>query len=163
MNTPVSRRVFFKVSGASAAAGALVSSTPAEAAAAWPSQLVARLASLRENVPLPFTYPDAASPCVLLKFGRPVAAGVGPGRDIVAYSALCAHMGCPVAYDSTAQTLKCGCHYSQFDPEHGGQMVCGQATTGLPQVQLAVSVDGAIRATGISGLIYGRVNNLLKC
>lgn len=160
MNDPVSRRIFFKVSGASAASGALMGAAPVQAAAVWPDRAVAQLAGLRVNVPLPFSYPDATSPCVLLKFGRPVPAGVGPERDIVAYSALCTHMGCPLAYDSAAQTFKCGCHYSQFDPEHGGQMVCGQATTGLPQVQLAVSRDGAIHATGVSGLIYGRVNNI---
>jgi arsenite oxidase small subunit len=161
---PVSRRIFFEVSGATLAAGALAASSPAAAATvadAWPERPVAKLAALRVNTPLAFHYPDAASPCVLLKLGRAVPGGVGPEGDVVAYSALCAHMGCPLAYDSEARTFKCNCHYSQFDPERGGQMVCGQATSALPQVRLVVAGDGAVHATGMHGLVYGRVDNLL--
>jgi arsenite oxidase small subunit len=95
-----------------------------------------------------------------MKMGRRVQGGVGPDGDIVAFSTLCTHMGCPLQYDVQARAFKCGCHYSQFDPEMGGQMICGQATENLPQVTLAVSSDGAVTATGIEGLIYGRQANV---
>mgnify|MGYP002336272755 CR=1 FL=1 len=87
---------------------------------------------------------------------------MGPDKDIVAYSTLCTHMGCPVSYDAQARTFKCPCHYSMFDPEKSGQMVCGQATEDLPRVVLQHDEhSGAITAIGIEGLIYGRQANLL--
>jgi arsenite oxidase small subunit len=116
---------------------------------------------LKANTPLNFSFPDASSPCTLVKLGRAVPGGVGPDRDIVAYSTLCTHMGCPVAYDSSTRTFRCGCHYSVFDAEMGGQMVCGQATENLPQVTLEVDAQGGLVATSINGLIYGRQANVL--
>jgi arsenite oxidase small subunit len=125
-------------------------------------KVVAKAAQLEENVPLAFTFPDEASPCALVKTGRPVPGGVGPNRDIVAYSTLCTHMGCPVNYDGTTRTFRCGCHYSVFDAELAGQMVCGQATENLPQVSLRYDAkSGAVTAVAVDGLIYGRQSNVL--
>ncbi len=88
--------------------------------------------------------------------------GVGPDRDIVAYSTMCTHMGCPVAFDSGTNTFKCGCHYSMFDAEKSGQMICGQATENLPRIRLDYNAQtGAITATGIDGMLYGRQANVL--
>lgn len=171
MDSPaVSRRMFFKVSGATAAAGAsLGMPTTASAAQAeagrttlpYPHKSISKLGALKVNEPLAFNYPDASSPCAMLKMGHPVPGGAGPDGDLVAYSTLCTHMGCPVAYDAQARSFKCGCHFSQFDPEMAGQMICGQATENLPQVTLAVAPDGSISATGVQGLIYGRQANVL--
>ena len=49
---------------------------------------------------------------------------------------MCTHMGCPVAYDAEQRVFKCGCHFSMFDAEKGGQIVCGQATENLPRIVL---------------------------
>ena len=58
--------------------------------------------------------------------------------------------------------FKCGCHFSIFDAEKGGQMVCGQATENLPRVLLAFdSANGTVSAVGVDGLIYGRQANVL--
>jgi arsenite oxidase small subunit len=114
------------------------------------------------NQTVNFAYPDASSPCVAIRMGAPVAGGVGPNNDIVAFSSMCTHMGCPVAYDGGTKTFKCGCHFSIFDPENGGQMVCGQATEDLPRVMLDYDTKtGSITAVGIDGLIYGRQANVL--
>lgn len=160
--------MFFKTSGA-AAAGVVVG-VPAVAGAVqvdagrttlpYPRKPIAMASNLKVNELVGFSYPDDASPCGLMKMGRRVQGGVGPDGDIVAFSTLCTHMGCPLQYDAQARAFKCGCHYSQFDPEMGGQMICGQATENLPQVTLAVSSDGAVTATGIEGLIYGRQANV---
>jgi len=129
----------------------------------YPASTLARAAELKTGVPMSFNYPDASSPCVLLKTGNAVAGGVGPQRDIVAFSVLCTHRGCPVAYDATARTFKCPCHFSIFDPDKGGQQVCGQATVNLPQVVLDYDAAGdRITAVAMEGLIYGRVSNLLE-
>lgn len=169
MESAVSRRMFFKVSGATAAsatalgAPAAVEAAPVDAGRTtlpYPRKAVSKVASLKVNEASAFTYPDEHSPCMLLKMGRQVAGGVGPEGDIVAYSSLCTHMGCPVAYDAKARAFKCPCHYSQFDPEISGQMICGQATESLPQITLSVGSDGSIVATGVQGLIYGRQANV---
>jgi len=170
----VTRRVFLKLSGSSAAtaaaaAGAVGFTTPAQAAQveagrttlAYPRKPVAPVASLKVNAPVAFTFPDASSPCTLVKMGRAVPGGVGPDKDIVAYSTMCTHMGCPVTYDGSTRTFRCGCHFSVFDAEMSGQMVCGQATENLPQVTLEVDNKGAIVATAVNGLIYGRQANVL--
>jgi arsenite oxidase small subunit len=172
-SAPMSRRVFLKLSGSGAAGAAAAVgagfTAPAQAAQTeagrttlpYPRKQVATVASLKVNAPVAFTFPDASSPCTLVKMGRAVSGGVGPERDIVAYSTLCTHMGCPVSYDGSTRTFRCGCHYSVFDAELSGQMVCGQATESLPQVTLEVDAKGAIVATAINGLIYGRQANVL--
>lgn len=114
------------------------------------------------NQAISFAYPDASSPCVALRMGSPVQGGVGPNKDIVAFSSLCTHMGCPVAYEEGTKTFKCACHFSIFDPEHGGQMVCGQATEDLPRVLLNYdAATDTVSAIGVDGLIYGRQANIL--
>ncbi|WP_119291838.1 arsenate reductase (azurin) small subunit [Azohydromonas sediminis] len=172
----LSRRIFLKASGGSAAAavgaaGTLLAPGAAQAQAAgaatgttlnYPKTSVGKAGSMPVNQPVSFTYPDANSPCVALRMGAPVPGGVGPNGDIVAYSSLCTHMGCPVTYDGGTKTFKCGCHFSIFDPENGGQMVCGQATEDLPRVLLNYdAATDTVTAVGVDGLIYGRQANVL--
>lgn len=169
----ISRRQFLKLTGG-AAAGASVAvargATPTHVSQAdagrttlpYTPKVIAKTGQLRENVPLAFTYPDASSPCAAIKMGAPVPDGVGPEHDIVAYSTLCTHMGCPVAYDPAAREFKCPCHFSIFDAEKTGQMVSGQATEKLPTIVLEYNDgDGTVRAIAVEGLIYGRQANLL--
>lgn len=174
MSTPISRRDFLKISGSvTAGAGATVAGLGhagnAQAAAdtgratlPYPARAVALANKLPVNEAVAFNYPDASSPCAVIRMGHPVAGGVGPDRDIVAYSTLCTHMGCPVTYDSTQQTFKCPCHFSIFDADKKGQMVCGQATENLPRIVLNYDAKtGAVRAVAVDGLIYGRQANIL--
>ena len=94
--------------------------------------------------------------------GSPVLGGVGPNQDIVAYSTMCTHMGCPVAYDAAQSVFKCPCHFSTFDAEKSGQMVCGQATENLPRVVLRYNAQGRLGHRGVvDGLLYGRQSNIL--
>ncbi|MDR6392585.1 arsenate reductase (azurin) small subunit [Paraburkholderia phenoliruptrix] len=172
----LSRRTFLKVSGTSVAATAAVIVRPACAATAAPvavpqtshtllpyvPKTVASASQMTQGTPLVFSYPDAASPCVAVKLGVEAPGGVGPNRDIVAYSMMCTHMGCPVAFDSGTNTFKCGCHYSMFDAEKSGQMIAGQATENLPRIRLSYDEkSGRISATGIDGMLYGRQANVL--
>ncbi len=168
--TGVSRRTFFKITGATAVGSAAAISGSAHAAPTdtsrtvlpYPRRVVGGAAGMKVGAPLSFTYPDADSPCVAVKLGQAVPGGVGPERDIVAYSTLCTHMGCPVAFEPGTNTFKCGCHYSMFDAEKGGQMICGQATENLPRVRLEFdSSNGSVSAVGVDGLIYGRQANII--
>lgn len=172
----LSRRIFLKSSSSAAAvsvgaAGAALMATPAAAATTagttatnllYPRRSVGKAGGMPVNQAVNFSYPDASSPCVALRMGSAVPGGVGPNKDIVAFSQLCTHMGCPVQYEGATKTFKCGCHFSIFDPENGGQMVCGQATEDLPKVQLEYDAKtDTVAAVGIDGLIYGRQANIL--
>ncbi|MBC8751887.1 MULTISPECIES: arsenate reductase (azurin) small subunit [Paraburkholderia] len=170
----VGRRTFLKLGGGSIAATAATAFVPQVGAAAtnavdtsktklpYPHKPVAQLAHMAPNTPVSFAYPDAASPCVAIKMGSRVPGGVGPDGDIVAYSAMCTHMGCPVAYEPTTKVFKCPCHFSMFDAEKAGQMIAGQATENLPRVRLHYDEKtGAVSAVGMEGLIYGRQANVL--
>lgn len=171
----VSRRDFLKMggtgaatAGAAIAGGGLLSPALAEAAETgstilpYPINKVANAKKLAVNKPVSFTYPDKSSPCVLVRMGHAVPGGVGPKSDIVAYSTLCTHMGCPVSYDTGSRDFKCPCHFSVFDSEKTGQMVTGQATENLPRILLSYDAkSGDVKAVGVDGLIYGRQSNIL--
>ena len=172
MANAVTRREFLKLTGATATGLGAGLATPASAATTaadagratlpYPHKHVGLASKLAVNAPVNFTFPDAASPCVLLKMGSPVEGGVGPNADIVAYSTMCTHMGCPLAYVPGEKIFKCGCHYSMFDAEKGGQMICGQATENLPRVVLNFNPkDDSVSAVAIDGLLYGRQANIL--
>ena len=163
----LTRREFVRISSAavsgSLATGllpAFASTTAPARADAAPILVVAKLASIRIDEPVPFTYPDESSPAILLKLREPAAGGVGPGNSIVAYSMLCTHKGCPVSYRPERKLLICPCHWSSFDPAKAGQMVIGQGSQALPQIALRVLGD-TVQAVGIEGLIYGRHVNIL--
>ncbi len=171
----LSRRIFLKSSGSAAAtvgvAGAALLPASAHAAAPagsaattlnYPKRSVGKAAGMPINQVVSFSYPDVSSPCVAVRMGAAVPGGVGPNKDIVGYSTLCTHMGCPVQYEGATKTFKCGCHFSIFDAENGGQMVCGQATEDLPKVLLDYDAKSdTVVAVGIDGLIYGRQANIL--
>jgi arsenite oxidase small subunit len=172
MTQTVSRRDFFKM-GSGLAAGAGVSAVglaPASAEAAvntgvtlpYKHKTVAKAKTMKVDQPVAFSYPDAASPCMAVKMGTATAGGVGPEGDIVAYSVLCTHQGCPTVYDSKDRCFKCPCHFSIFDAEKGGQMVCGQAPSKLPQIVLEYNAKtDMVTAVAVNGLIFGRQANVL--
>jgi Rieske Fe-S protein len=67
---------------------------------------------------------------------------------IVAYSAICAHAGCPITAWMKAATgdkdvFKCVCHNSEFDPRHSAQVVFGPAPRRLAALPLATA-DGSL-------------------
>ena len=113
----ISRRSFLKAGGAAAAVGTAVAHVPAAQAATaeagrtnlpYQPKSLGPVAKLQANAPVSFTVPDPSSPCVLVKTGSRVEGGVGPDGDIVAFSTMCTHMGCPVAYDGGTKTIHFG-------------------------------------------------------
>ena len=165
-----SRRNFIKFGGTAALAGLVAKEAQAQEAPAevgrttlpYPQQVIGVASDMPVNEIVNFSYPDASSPCVAIRMGQATAGGVGPDGDIVAYSVMCTHMGCPVQYDSESRNFKCGCHFSVFDSEKEGQMVMGQATEKLPNILLSYDdASGEVSAVGIDGLLYGRQANIL--
>jgi quinol---cytochrome c reductase iron-sulfur subunit len=69
-------------------------------------------------------------------------------NDIVAYSKICTHVGCPAAlYEQTTHHILCPCHQSTFDAAHGAKVLFGPATRPLPQLPMGVDSDGFLIAT----------------
>lgn len=65
------------------------------------------------------------------------------GGDLVAYTAVCSHAGCTVAYKNGR--LACPCHGSVFDPANNGRVVRGPARLPLPKVRIAVEGGDVVR------------------
>ncbi|HEX8005905.1 MAG TPA: ubiquinol-cytochrome c reductase iron-sulfur subunit, partial [Trebonia sp.] len=68
-------------------------------------------------------------------------------ENIVAYSKICTHVGCPVAlYEQTTHHILCPCHQSTFDAAHGANVIFGPAARPLPQLPLGTDADGYLVA-----------------
>jgi len=81
------------------------------------------------------TFKDAGSPAVLVHLDS---------GDFVAYSAVCTHQGCTVAYKNGQ--LACPCHGSVFDPANGAAVIAGPAPQPLPEIPVKVQGDDIVKA-----------------
>lgn len=134
-----------------------------------------------------FHYPYRSTPCFLIDLGEAVVpaqlhtrsgdpyhwtGGVGPGRSIVAFSAICAHKlshptpvvsfigyrADPVGFlnrstnrvEKRAGVIQCCSEHSIYDPARGASVVSGPAPQPLAAIALTVR-DGQLLATGVSG------------
>jgi ubiquinol-cytochrome c reductase iron-sulfur subunit len=67
--------------------------------------------------------------------------------NIVAYSKICTHVGCPAAlYEQTTHHILCPCHQSTFDAARGAQVIFGPATRPLPQLPMTTDAQGYLVA-----------------
>ena len=65
---------------------------------------------------------------------------------VFAYSAICTHQGCTVAYSTGSKTLICPCHSTQYDPFASAKVLVGPAQTPLPPIKVAIDGDWVILA-----------------
>ena len=125
---------------------------------------------------LTFAYPLRNEPNFLLNLapapGSPgssgatnVLNGVGTQKSIVAFSAICQHLGCPapaISYypsGTCPQTpggkplyIHCTCHGSTYDPANGASNLTGPAVLPLPQVILEWdTADDSLYAVNMVG------------
>ncbi len=191
------RRDFLKACAASAATVSGATGLPVLAADARP-QLYGRVQlvdakrrplaakAIPANRNLIFHYPYESTPCFLLNLGRPAKAsaqlktadnqayewkgGVGPGRSIVAYSAICAHKltyptkdisfisyrpGKSVA-SKHASVIHCCSEHSQYDPADGGRVLAGPAPQPLAAILLEhdTASDGLFAVGTLGGEMF---------
>ena len=67
--------------------------------------------------------------------------------NIVAYSRICTHVGCPVGlYEQTTHHLLCPCHQSTFNAAKGAEVIFGPAPRPLPQLPITVDAQGYLVA-----------------
>ena len=136
-----------------------------------------KLAQLAPRTNYVYNYPYAGTPCFLLNLGRPVAAadnvlradgvtyawsgGVGPGRALVSYSAICAHKLAYPTRDvsfirfqsersatSDGNVIHCCADHSVYDPAAGARVVSGPA----PQPLAAILLDYDAATDGLAAL-----------
>jgi Rieske Fe-S protein len=81
------------------------------------------------------TFKDAGSPAVLVHLDN---------GDFVAYSAVCTHQRCTVAYKNGQ--LACPCHGSVFDPADGAAVVAGPAPKPLAEIPVKVQGGDIVKA-----------------
>src|SRR5271166_3558265 len=67
--------------------------------------------------------------------------------NIVAYSKICTHVGCPVAlYEENTHHILCPCHQSTFNAATGATVIFGPAPRPLPQLPMTVDAEGYLVA-----------------
>ncbi|MGO8806703.1 MAG: Rieske 2Fe-2S domain-containing protein [Candidatus Bathyarchaeia archaeon] len=174
------RRTFLKLAAAAGGAitiAALLSTLkagtfvpPPSSTAAWPVVTVTNISKLSNLTPVVFYYPLTSTPNYLVKLGVAATGGIGPEKDIVAFSAICQHLGCEygfvppggsppcnAAYKASMPMGYCCCHGSQYDFIHGAKVIGGPAPRPVPMVQLQLnSSTGDISAVGMQApTIFG--------
>jgi arsenite oxidase small subunit len=139
-----------------------------------------RLRDLAADTNYVFQYPYAATPCLLVKLSRSASpavnltridgtgyawqGGVGADRNVVAFSAICAHK---LAYPtrevsfirfqrersatSAAQVIHCCADHSVYDPAQGARVVAGPAPQPLAAIVLEHADDDGLYALGTQG------------
>jgi Rieske Fe-S protein len=89
--------------------------------------------------------------------------GIGTHKSLVAFSAICQHLGCPapaISYyppNTCPQTpggkvfyIHCSCHGSTYDATNGASNLTGPAVLPLPQVVLDTDASGNIFAVNMT-------------
>jgi ubiquinol-cytochrome c reductase iron-sulfur subunit len=94
----------------------------------------------------------AKAAVIIIKFGpgelKPPTNMNWTVDNIVAYSKICTHVGCPVAlYEQTTHHILCPCHQSTFDAPAGAEVLFGPAPRPLPQLPMGVDSEGYLIAT----------------
>jgi arsenite oxidase small subunit len=128
----------------------------------YPARVIGKLSQLAADKPVDFTYPNRNVTNVLVRLGERAGGGIGPGQDIVAFNAVCPHMGGPVdasTYKAKHKVLgPCPLHLSTFDLTRHGMIVSGHSTQSLAQVMLELRGDDIV-AVGFMGLVWGYASN----
>ena len=97
------------------------------------ARTIARASEVRPGTAVKFE-DSGGNPAVLVRLG---------GGALEAYSAVCTHEGCIVAYKKGR--LVCPCHGSIFDPANNARVVSGPARLPLAKVRVAVKGGNIVR------------------
>ena len=96
-------------------------------------QAIARTSEVAPGSAVKFK--DSGQPAVLVHL---------QSGEFAAYSAICTHQQCEVAYRNGQ--FACPCHGSVFDPESGAEVVNGPAQLPLPEIPVEVRGGEVFRA-----------------
>jgi Rieske Fe-S protein len=101
------------------------------ATAAAKGKNIVRLAKVPVGGTFNFTHSAQGMPAILFR----------TKTGVFAYSAICTHQGCTVAYNPSSKRLRCPCHGAEFDPLKGAKPIGG--VTEVPLGKVKVAVKGA--------------------
>ena len=76
----------------------------------------------------------------VVPMGSKPAIVVNTPQGVVAYSAICTHLGCIVAFDDLSSTIVCPCHDGRFNPATGA-VVSGPPPAPLAKIEVSVEGD----------------------
>lgn len=111
------------------------------------------------GIPGGTTNKHADSPVLLIKLREedaeklrrqliPLNEGNMGAGNLVAYSKICTHAGCPASlYEQQTNRLLCPCHQSQFLITDNAKPIFGPATQRLPMLPIKVDEEGFLVAT----------------
>ncbi len=121
--------------GGSAGSGGTTTSTGTAESTAGSSpevgkgQAITKESEVISEAAFSFTEADTGRPGVLMRL---------ESGDLAAYSAVCTHQACTVAYRPEEKKLACPCHGSVFDPARGAAVENGPASSPLPRLDIEV-------------------------
>jgi arsenite oxidase small subunit len=124
----------------------------------FPRVKVANISQLKTNQPIIFNYPLTNEPNYLVMLPEPAEYGIGPQKNIVAFSAICEHYGCIYHFVPSlapyggpdAPGGYCPCHGSLYDYLEDAKVVGGPAPCPVPRVDLEFdNSTGDIYAVGM--------------
>lgn len=138
-----------------------------------PSGEPLKASGIEKEVNYLFFYPFNATPCFLLKLDGVQPAeiftadgaiyrwggGVGPEKNLVAFTAICSHTQThptpamsAIKYDPGQKIIHCCAHRSEFNPAAGGAAMAGPTTKPLAAITLDWDKKtDELRATGVLG------------
>lgn len=97
-------------------------------AATAASTNIVKLSKVKVGATYSFTTKKAGIPAILFR----------TKQGVFAYSTICTHQGCNVAFNKSSKKLICPCHGAQFDPFTGGKVVKAPAETPLASIKVAI-------------------------
>ena len=130
VNPNFQRRGFLRALAVSALA-AISGSNLSPAKAAPKGKNIVKLAKVPVGGTFNFTHSAQGMPAILFR----------TKTGVFAYSAICTHQGCTVAYNPSSKRLRCPCHGAEFDPLKGAKPIGG--VTEVPLGKVKVVVKGA--------------------
>lgn len=79
--------------------------------------------------------------------GSKPAIVINTAQGVKAYSAICTHLGCIVAWDPAASAIVCPCHDGRFNPATGA-VISGPPPAPLPTLTTAIEGNDIYVVTG---------------
>ncbi|MBN9392088.1 MAG: Rieske 2Fe-2S domain-containing protein [Chloroflexi bacterium] len=104
------------------------------AAPAVQGTVLTTLSALPSGTGKSFNTPDTNQPFLVIR---------GDGNTVHAFSAICTHQGCTVAFNQSANSIICPCHGAEYNPQTGA-VTQGPATRALATIKVEVDASGNV-------------------